>query len=58
MDRVVVSAREALIWIAAHIVSWLALSPSPASFRRSQAIGIVDRFALNSGIAPRVSPST
>ena len=42
-SRVIVSAREGFIWVTAHIVSWLALSKSPAGFRRSQALGIVDR---------------
>ncbi len=42
-SRVIVGAREAFIWTAAHIVSWLALSTSPASFRRTQATGVVER---------------
>jgi hypothetical protein len=43
-SRVIVGAREAFIWTAAHIVSWLALSTSPASFRRTQATGVVERW--------------
>jgi hypothetical protein len=44
-SRAIVGAREAFIWTAAHIVSWLALSPSPAAFRKAQAIGVVERWA-------------
>ena len=43
----IIGAREGFIWVAAHIVSWLALSTSPASFRRTQAIGVVERCVLN-----------